>query len=67
MPTCPSCGKRYADGARGFDTERRRCSSSAACMVRALGPSPAKSEAKRLRRKQTYPSANAGATERDNG
>jgi hypothetical protein len=49
---CTNCGKRFATE-RGFNIERRRCKNIAACVDRALGPSPAKSEAKRLHREQT--------------
>jgi hypothetical protein len=47
---CKCCGKRYKAGARGYDAEKRQCVARVGCLDRALGATPGKSEAKRLRR-----------------
>jgi hypothetical protein len=48
--TCKNCGKQWSDGARGFDADKRACVNTGPCLERALGPSRAKSEAKRRHR-----------------
>lgn len=46
--TCSCCGKAFKPNAKGF--EGGRCRDRLSCMARTLGPSKAKTAAKRLGR-----------------